>query len=312
MPAIPGGGEQGGRAAGLAVAGAAVAATAMLLLAPLPRAWEGGWRGQLLDLGHVPLFATLTLTLGREGGGRWHWPTLLALTLAALAEVAQPFLGRSGSVADFLRGAAGVLAAATLLRAARGPRTWPRLVGHGLAALALVALPVGLEAPKLLDAAEGLRDFPTLADFRADRRLLRWECQQAMLTRVEAPGNPGERAGRLEFRPGPAPYPGATLEHVVRDLRDYRCLCWSFVVEGGPLTLTFSVRGGPDSGGVTSHYQFGREYGPGEHTAVMDLSRAARLGEEGPLDLADLSWSQVFAVRPREATSVYLLRVWVE
>src|SRR4051812_41449700 len=100
-------GRRRGSGAGLAAAGLALGAAALLLLCPLPRDWEGGWRGQSFDLGHVPLFAALTAALWRGRGGAWYVPVLPALALAALPEVVQPYFGRSGSLADFLRGGAG-------------------------------------------------------------------------------------------------------------------------------------------------------------------------------------------------------------
>jgi hypothetical protein len=301
-----------GRAGALIVACLALALAGLLLFCPLPRAWEGGWRSELCDFGHVPLFAVLTLALRRAVGGPWYRPVLVTLALAALVEIVQPFVGRTGSLADFLRGAAGALAAGALLRAAQGPARWLRLAGHGLAAAALVAYPVVEAGPGLLDAALGIADFPTLADFRSDRQLLRWHCRQAELVRIADPDRPGSFAGRIEFRPGPETYPGATLEHVVRDFSGYRRLCWSFTVEGGPLTLAFSLRGGPDAGGQTSHFQFARTFGPGEHRVEMDLATAARQSEPGPLDTTDLWWSQLFIVRPSEPHVICLRRVWLE
>ena len=49
--------------------------------------------------------------------------------------------------------------------------------------------------------------------------------------------------GKLEFHPGSERYPGAGLEHVVRDWSGHRRICWSFTFEGEPLTLFFSLRG---------------------------------------------------------------------
>jgi hypothetical protein len=180
------------------------------------------------------------------------------------------------------------------------------------AAVVVVAFPAIDAGPRLLDAAEGLTDFPTLADFDTDRQLLRWHCQQAILNRAPDPGRPSRFTGRLEFHPGTSPYPGAMLEHVRRDFAGYRRLCWSFTVEGGPLTLVFSLRGGPDGAGRTSHFQFARRFAPGEHRAEMDLTEAALLAEPAPLGRADLWWSQVFTVRPQEVRVIHLHRVWLE
>jgi hypothetical protein len=290
----------------------AAAGTCLALLAPLPRSWRGGWQSQFLDFGHVPLFAGLTVALWAAFRGPWYRPALVAIAAAALAEVVQPTFGRSGDLLDFLRGGAGALAAAALIRFGQGPRSWGRFGGHALAALALLAWPAAEAAPRLLDAYEGGRDFPTLADFEAPRRCLRWQCQQANLDRVASPSQPGAWAGRVELLPGPSAYPGAQLEHVRRDWRGYRRLCWSFTVEGGPLALVFSVRGGPDARGRTNHFQFERTFAAGEHQVDVALAEAAARANPDRLDLSDIWWSQVFTVRPSAARVIYLHRVWLE
>ena len=186
----------------LAVAILAVVLTAVLLLMPLGHTGEGSWQSTLLDLGHVPLFAALTFALA-AALRPWYTPTLSTVVLAGLAEVVQPRFGRTGDLLDFLRSAAGALAAGATLRAWYGPRTPARLTIHGLVALALLVWPLASTAPRLLDAYDAWRDFPTLADFAAPRRLLRWGTQQATLERIPSEQFPGAWEGRLEFQTGP-------------------------------------------------------------------------------------------------------------
>ena len=289
-----------------------VALTAALLLVPLPRAWHGGWRSTLFDLGHVPLFVALTLALGVILRVRWYWPVLLAIVIAGLGEWLQSFVSRSADVMDFLRGAASALAAGTVLRAWQGPRTRARLALHGLAALAFLAWPIANTAPRLLDAYEGWRAFPTLADFDAPRRLLRWGCQQATLERVPSAQFPGKWDARLEFHPGPERYPGAGLEHVLRDFSGYRRICWAFTVEGEPLTLHFSLRGDPKRQADTPHYDSEQTFSPGTHVATIDLAVAADRARPGRLDLSQVWRSLVFVIEPDRRRTVYLHRVWLE
>src|SRR5207244_266808 len=94
----------------LLAAALASAAVVALLLIPFPDRWHGPWQSKFFDLGHVPLFAALTLFLWRVLRRRWL-PCAISLSLAGLTEVAQAFTGRSADVLDFLRGAAGVGAA---------------------------------------------------------------------------------------------------------------------------------------------------------------------------------------------------------
>ena len=295
-----------------AVAASTLAVAAMLLLLPVPKRFEAGWRSHLLDFGHVPLFAAITVALWFACGRRWLLAAILALILAGLVELIQPFTGRSGNFPDFLRGGAGVLAATALLRGAAGPASRSYRLTHALFALALVAVPAAEVTPRLLDAAEAYLDFPVLADFDAARRLGRWECRQADLRRAEDPDRLPTHAGRVEFQPGPHPYPSISLQHVCRDFTGYRRLCWSFTVEGGPLTLVFSLRGGPNEAGDTSHHQFGQTFGPGDHVATMDLNDATLMARPTSMDIGDLWWSQLFIIRPSQPRVIRLWRVWVE
>lgn len=288
------------------------AAACLLLFLPLPPWLDGGWRSTLLDLGHVPLFALLTVTLARVLGCRWYHAVGIGVLLAAGVELAQSVTGRSASWTDLGYGTAGVLSAGVLLRAAEWrarSMSRSRLLGHAMVALTLTALPVLHAAPGLLDAAEGVASFPVLADFRSESQLRRWICRQARLSRAKQ----GDSiVGRLEFLPGAEDYPGAQLEHVLRDFRGYDRLCWALTVENEAVTLAFSLRSGPDRSGRTRHYQFQRRLEPGEHVVEMDLLTAAAHGEEGQLDLANLWYSQLFVVRPTEPRAVQVRRVWLE
>jgi hypothetical protein len=100
------------------VASLAVLLTGVLLLMPLPRHWQGGgWRNTLLDLGHVPLFAALTLALRGALGGQWYRPVLVSVAVAGLAEILQAGTSRSPSFPDFLHGSLGALAVGLVIRA---------------------------------------------------------------------------------------------------------------------------------------------------------------------------------------------------
>jgi hypothetical protein len=282
----------------------AVLLVAAVLLAPLPQSWHGPWQSKFFDLGHVPLFAALTLVLWQTLGRRWPWPALIALAIAALAEVVQDHFGRTGNVEDFVRGALGVAAAVVLVHAWRRPRTWTRLAVCGLLLVALLTWPIADCGPYLLDAAEGHAAYPTLADFATERQLLRWRCQQSELTRQ------GDGAARLDLLPGPESYPGATLRPIVRDWSGRRRVCCTFTVIDRPLVVVCSLRSGPAHS--STHYQFEKSYPPGEHHICADLATVAPLARPEPLDLTRVEAFQLFTYRPAEPRTILLHRVWVE
>src|SRR5438067_789173 len=117
-------------------------AVAVLLLAPLPHFWRGVWQSKFFDLGHVPLFAALTLLLWAVLGPGLVRPVLIALAVAGLAEIVQNWVGRTGDLLDFVRGALGSLAAAAIIRAWQARSRRLRAAGCLLLAAGLVAWPV--------------------------------------------------------------------------------------------------------------------------------------------------------------------------
>jgi VanZ family protein len=293
------------------VVAAALALVTGLLLMPLPHRWEGPWQSKLLDLGHVPLFFTLTLVLWLTLNRSWAWALGIALGLGGLTELVQDYVGRTGDVRDFLRDGIGAALAVVAVSAWQGPRTALRLAGHGLGMVALLAWPVADAAPRLLDAYEASQAFPTLADFATARQRLRWKCRQAVLERVPDPEQPSGWSGRLELRPGVKKYPTAVLTPVVRDWSGRHRLYCSFTVAEEPLVIVLSIRGrGAD--GETTHYQFEKTYAAGAHTASVDLETVARRAFPTPLDLSEVRNAQLFIYRPDRPRTVYLHRVWLE
>jgi VanZ family protein len=299
------------RGKSLAWAAGALALVTVLLLMPLPRRWEGPWQSKLFDLGHVPLFFALTLFLWLVLKRSWAWAFAIALTLGALTELVQDWFGRTSSLADFVRDTLGAACAFVVVRAMQGPRTLLRLAAHALVLVALLAWPVADAAPRLLDAYDGYRAFPTLANFGSARQMVRWECSQAELERVPDPGQPSGWSGRLEMRPGPRKYPGAVLEPIPRDWSGNRRICCSFTVTDRPLVVVVSIRG-RDANDQSTHYQFEQEYAPGPHTVWRALDTVAREAAPRPLDLSAVRSFQVFIYRKDAPRTVYLHRVWLE
>jgi hypothetical protein len=283
-----------------------------LLLVPLPSAWGGIWQSKLLDFGHVPLFGALALTLWLLLGPSLIWPVGLSLSEAGLAEIFQQLVGRTGDWLDFVRGGLGIFAAAAAVAAWQYRRKPLWLLGGSVASVGLLAWPVWDAGPYLLDAYEGYRAFPVLAEFRTDRELLRWICRQATITRTPDPSDPDSSGATLEFREGSARYPNGRLLPILRDYRAYRWLCCSFTVEQAPLNLVTSVRDGADAEGRTSHFQHGRRYEPGNFLVRIDLREGARAAYPRPLDLSDVWVIQFFTPTPKEAGTLRLQRIWLE
>jgi hypothetical protein len=271
---------------------------------PLPESWNGAWQGHLQDLGHVPLFAGLTIALSVGLGRPLYQCVLIAVGLAALAEVVQGAVGRSGSWPDLLRGALGAFAGAALVRAWGERRSVKAAIAYLAVVVALIAWPVLDAAPHLIDAAEGYRDFPALASFKTDRELARWVPWQATFARE------GDSA-RLVMHPGPETYPCASLRPVKRDFRGHRWLCAEFTTEGEPYELYLSMRTGTAAGGTT-HVDVGRVFPPGRHRVRLDLDAIGPKADPVPLELDDVRYVPFFVIRPAVPRAVVIHRVWLE
>ncbi len=283
----------------------AVVATVVLLSVPLPANWLGIWQGQILDFGHVPLFAALVVALRVGMGPPLRRPLGAALALAGIAEVVQPFIGRTGDWWDLLRGALGAGAAAAAIRAWESRRVRLRALSYSALAIALTAWPVAEVVPYIADTLESQRTFPVLATFSTDRELLRWECNQATLART-ADG------GHVDFLTGPGDYPGIALRPGVSNFGGYRWLCYEFRVVGAPLALATSVRTATSAPDQTAHTDVQHPYASGSHIARLDLEQMAAQGRPARLDLSDVRAVILFIVRPQEPRTIVLSRVWLE
>ncbi len=78
------------------------------LLSPLPHEWSVGWHGELLNRFHASLFAAFGMFMSF----RKAWMTLgIVIAAAAMAEVVQPWFGRTASLIDLGWGMVGAVAA---------------------------------------------------------------------------------------------------------------------------------------------------------------------------------------------------------
>ena len=144
---------------------AAFIAVGVLLLAPLPRGLLGIWQGELLDFGHVPLFAGLVLVLRASWGPPLGRAVIISIAVAGLAELIQPQVGRTGDWFDFFRGGIGALAAAAAIRAYEIRRSPARAATFLVLALALPTWPLVEVFPYVADTIHGYRAFPVITDF---------------------------------------------------------------------------------------------------------------------------------------------------
>jgi hypothetical protein len=184
----------------------------ILLLVPLfPVGEEDGFRENLLNFAHVPLFVAVTLLLRfmqLSLPPRWGSLFLCAfgsLLLAVLSEMAQSVTGRTPAVGDLAADLSGILlACAGLMRGASwwalSTRLMLLVVGGGLLALAVRPLVAEIQTVRAKREA-----FPTLVDMEFPYGL--WQAQGA--TRLRVVGGAGRADGHgLEVSMASGSYEG--------------------------------------------------------------------------------------------------------
>ena len=295
-----------------AIASLPVIAAAVLLCLPLPLDWRTAWRSKLLDLGHVPLFALLTVCAYRSGlFGRWS-ALGLATIVAGCGELVQQVVHRSSDVADFLRGVIGAVLGILWLGVVDRPRTLQRLCFTSALTAVLLGWPVADALPKLWDAYAAYRSFPVLCDFQSRWESARWAKEHVTMDRVPDDQEGGRWLGRMVFYPDARGSGGAVLFPVVRDWTNYRQLCCEFSFIGEPLSILISIRDGRKVSGPLKRFDLEREYTAGEHRITIDLSALARGEQFAPLDLSRVESFHYVVGNIDQPRTVYLRSVRLE
>jgi len=287
---------------GLAVAG---------LLAPLPNQNRSAWVSKLLDAGHVPLFALVTVCFWRMVGRRIWLAFSLSVVLAVVAEVGQTFSGRSGELLDGVRGLLGALMAVLWLPLRPRSVAWRRIAAGLAMTCALAAWPLWDCGPILLDAFRAYRSYPVLSDFQSPGEPLRWFTDGAHLERVAAVEQGEGWAGRLDVSPRQGGN-GAILFPIVQDWSGYRRLACTFSFSGEPLRILISVRDGRKVRPPLRRFDLEREYVAGRHRVVIDLQDLAAGQQFAPLDLTRIQSLHIVATQLTEPRTLYLHKIELE
>ena len=261
---------------------AVLAAAVVLLLTPLPATWSVPWVGALMDLGHLPLMAGLTVALSWFGGMRPPVAFGIALAIGVGGELGQSLVGRSSSAEDVLRNLCGALIGCVLLRPPAGRAEW---AGQGALVALLVLAPVVRAWPALADGHRAYVQFPALLDPSVVPSPLR-----ARIYRADASAT---AAGlRLAFRPGTG-YAGMELRTVVTDWTGYGTLTLDLSLPE-PLRLNLVI---PDYREAKEHgdrFNASRSFAAGEHRWTIPLADVAAAPRTTPLDLAQVRFLNLF------------------
>lgn len=190
----------------------------------------------LQDAAHFPLFAFMFVLLFRLWPAAVNDGMRVLLSLGALvavafmAEMVQPFIGRTAGWEDIAYGLAGSVAAACAEASGRAAhRRGRRALAGAAGALVLAALlPSWLVA---MDRVRARLDFPVLASFEQPMEQGRWMINGCRADRVADHATDGRCALRVEVT-NAAPYPGLFLTDAPRDWRGWRRVCLDVFIDG--------------------------------------------------------------------------------
>lgn len=270
------------------------------------RLYQSTW-----SLGHLLLFAGLTLLLVRHSPVAWSWQFLWLVTLgfAALAgglvEVVQGVLGRTPSFVDWswdLLGSAIGLVALRVL-----PAQW--FVRWLITAIVVGSLGVILSTPLMIavDDLMAARQFPVLANFETPLELSRWRGRDYL--RIQ---NKHSVEGRhsLQVTLPPGLYSGTSFSHFPRDWSGYSRL--EFHVHNpsaDPLPITVKIY---DQLHVTHGRPFADRYNgrrtlkAGWNHIRVDLAKVRSAPAEREMDLQHVHNLQIFTARLKQARTIYI------
>lgn len=297
---------------------------------------RGGLVDALLNAGHLPLFAALTLIVlglvrriaaapgGRESAGvsdaRVYATTLATmLVLAVGTELIQGLLPqRIASRADvgvnLLGITAGFALAAVFDRRApvalRRPTTRIVLAVAGVVACMMVLGPL---TPVLAAHAKRTLDFPVLVRFDTalDLRLIRAPNADAVRAALPSPWrNPGEAPSlRVDLRQ--ARYPGVTVVDPARDWRGHAALELDLTnPEDRPLALTLRINDADHSGAFDDRYNRHLILPPASRERIsIPLAEIRQAPAGRSMDMARIATLILFATSAEAGRRFYLTRV---
>ena len=289
-----------------------VGAALGVLAVPLPDHYRAPWIAKLLDMGHLPLTGLLTLGLWWFSGWKIGWAFLVAASLTAAAELAQPLFGRSASLGDAARSVLGGLVVVAALSRLPGRTFAQRAMLRTTLVISLLTWPMIDAGPVLLDAQRAYRSFPMLAEFRGRSETRRWYMGRCQLRQVRLKSLDEAWAGRLTVEADGTNDADVILFPVVGDWSGYRHLHCEFSLTDEPATILLSVRDGRRVAPPQERFDLRQHYNIGNHQVTIDLEALARGDEYAPIDLTRVQSFHFVVQNMRASQSVLIHRVYLK
>lgn len=267
------------------------------------------------DLGHVPLFAILTVAVCRlPVCARLSVPVLAVVcTLLVLAggfaiEWAQLLVGRSFEYADVLSDLLGSYIGLSLYLALK-----PVMRPAGRAVLVILAMLLVLVSLKpmavvLADEYVMREEFPVLADFETPFELTRWDTNLAQLHVSREPVRYGEKSLRVDFMAGE--YPDITLRDFPGDWSGFKSVRFSvYSTLASPAEMVLKIY---DRQHASSGYEyadrFNRELNidPGWNDIEVRMDDVSDAPEGRNMDLENITSFSLFMERLEQPAVFYV------
>jgi hypothetical protein len=262
---------------------------------------------------HFPLFAAISAALlawwPRKGCHvtRAGVVTALAVGLAAVVEIVQPYVGRTAAWEDLLLGAAGCVSVVAVYVGVRSASaTLKRFLGTIATVLFLIAL-----LPLVLIVADRYRAakaFPLVDSFERVTELGRWVPEGCTVAQVREHATHGEYSLEMVALPG-ASYPSIFLSDGLMDWRGYRRLALDVYLKGEHSRMLWVRADDSKYPQYPDRAQTAIELKPGQNTIWIDLSVFSKKPNGKNLDLSRIVTVGVFLDKPSPGDTIFVDRM---
>jgi hypothetical protein len=276
----------------------------------------------VLDAGHLPLFAVVTLFLfwgtprSWELRARYLFAVLVSTVLALGVELVQPFFNRSLSIGDFVHDSAGIgiaIAGVHVARAGTRPRIRALYVAVCLATLGLASIPIWAAWRPLAWRAEA---FPVLADFEEQVELGLWvprggsEEQPTTLTLSEEHVSSGARS--LEVRLGAGGWPGLRYDAGRADWQPFGTFACDIYNPGETFRLTLRIDDSRPTERREDEFNLKLDVKPGWNRIRLPVEEIRTAPPGRDLDVTRIDRIVIFARKGEPPRTFYLDHVRLE
>ncbi|HEY8240148.1 MAG TPA: hypothetical protein VIH35_01815 [Kiritimatiellia bacterium] len=266
------------------------------------------------DFFHFPLFAAIAAALLA-----W-WPrrgshvtkagivTALAVGLAAVVELTQPYVGRTAAWDDLLLGAAGCV---SVIAVYVGLRSASMVLKKCLGTVATVLFIVAM-APLVLivaDRARAARAFPLVDSFERRTEPGRWKSEGCSVSQVRAHATHGSQSLKLVVDGSGAKYPSIFLTDGPMDWQGYRRFAMDVFLEGEVSRSLWVRADDKPNPKYADRAQTVVELKPGRNTIWIDLGAFSLKPDSTLLDLSNIHTVVIFLDGPRAKDTIYIDRL---